>query len=364
MLKYFLGDDVILEEYINYLYCGVGVSAVSLGAAACIVYGCKSIASGVARYKLERTENGPFGTVFRIPNVVETFEGKLDKTGIKKEASTVIKEFVSTLKSNDIDTTNLYRNFRPYSVYEYEGDLCGTYDADTRTLIVDPFNLRESLLRALLEESSTVDEPSFTANGFERTNYTFLQNDEKKEVEHFGEGLNTAYSDILLERYFGIPCKVEHEELVGNVRMIEAMIGRKEMEKLFFSSRLEDLVYRSRVSHSSMEYWIKLLDTVHRSLEIGQGRPVRNLGLVKYRRLSLDVCKELTYFIRHCDAMGDTETTLEMRGILNSFLVSDDYNAKYHLSKEDKEAIVDWYEKVMGTDQRLPYAIHPRTNLS
>ncbi len=157
---------------------------------------------------------------------------KIDKKGIKKDASKAINEFISTIKDLGYDVTSIYEKFHPDMIEETRGEDAGTYDRRTNKLLIDPNDVRNSLLRALLDMYTSREYMTFTVRGFERTvcakkiPYNTIEN-----VSTFARGLNEGYKDVFLQRHFGVQPK--YEELANMVRLLEIILGQKEMEKMF-----------------------------------------------------------------------------------------------------------------------------------
>lgn len=302
--------------------------------------------------KLERTEQAIIGDIRRLPKVEPVKQDKLDKTGIKKEASEIIKEFVSTFKSEGIDLSNLYRNFRPYCIEEVsKSDHAGKYDLETHRLLVDPNNLRETLLRALLKEASASVYPGFITNGFERINMGLDNRGREIVVENLGVGLNVGYTEILLGRYFELPRR--YDEVTEVVELIETIVGQKSMESLFFQGDLKRLVYDSGVCSINFEDWIKKLDRVYYSLYGNKGKTAKKLGEASYRSLVIDVSRKLIYkaAIHYCITHSAIETSQMIEDInFLLFLRSKTSSKHYGLLESDIDAIKSYGDTILSRE--------------
>lgn len=157
---------------------------------------------------------------------------KTDKKGIKKDASKAINEFISTIKDLGYDVTSIYEKFHPDMIEETRGEDASTYDRRTNKLLIDPNDVRNSLLRALLDMYTSREYMTFTVRGFERTVYAKkIPYNTIESVSTFARGLNEGYKDVFLQRHFGVQPK--YEDLANMVRLSEIILGQKEMEKMF-----------------------------------------------------------------------------------------------------------------------------------
>lgn len=350
------------EENIFYIIGGtVGISACALGLSSGIVATCKVLGDCIENARLARDEAKGLGTIFPTPTFGEVTDKKIDKRGIKKDASIVINEFVSTLKEAGIDLDNLYRNFRKASIRQTSSSY-GSFDQTDNYLLVNNDNLRETLLRALLEMTVTFKDTKTCIRGFERINYS-SQSEKEEVVENFGMGLNEAYKEIILGRYFELPYR--YDFLVTIVKLIEDMVGRERMEDLFFKGDLGSLVYRTHIYHSTMEMWIKRLDRVFLSCEreIKSIYPkldvLKRLGNASYRSLFVGVSKKYIDYIVGLYKLreGKTSATLKLSS-LNSllYLESTKSNADpFKLKESDIDTIKSYGDPRLEQLRGYPY---------
>lgn len=156
---------------------------------------------------------------------------KIDKTGIKKEGRITINEFVRTFSNIEhIDTRRLNKNFKPYMIEMTDKDV-PPYDRKRKKIRLSSTDTRASLLRALLDLSSMYEYADGETYGFESIGNAIVG----KDYWH-GRGLNEGYKDVLLKRYFNV--EPAYPELARLALFVEYIVGRVEMEKLFFKGEL------------------------------------------------------------------------------------------------------------------------------
>ena len=171
-------------------------------------------------YRMDTIPNFDAAPNYKVPT-------KINKTGIKKEMSKIINEFVSTMKLAGFDVRAIYESLSKDSIEMRKGTDIGTYKRRENRLIVDPDDIRSTLLRGLLEMCVSKKYTDFEASGFERTTY----DEEQTPIHRFGYGLNEGYKDIILKRYFDVPYR--YHELADLANLIELAIGKKKMETYF-----------------------------------------------------------------------------------------------------------------------------------
>ncbi len=319
---------------------------------------------------LIKEEKGSFGTIFVGPPQSVVEKRTLNKSGIKKEASIVISEFVTTLEGAGLDISNLYRRFQPHSI-ENNAKYGGNYDCREGKLYVNEDNLRETLLYALLEETITFDdEKKFIACGFERVNFHTSKNE--KMVEHFGYGLNEAYQQLFLERYFDLP--IRDTSLVDLVRMFEELVGREKMEKAFFTGNLIEFFYsrRSDFSVNKFKKWIKKLDTIYASLHLGMSYGfskntslLKQLGAASFRSLFVEMAKDYidqikkNVLLQRCNE-PDADTLLSRLDHYLAFTGSDEKPGDYRLKSSDVEVVQTYLNQAFPNHLVKPYIIRPK----
>lgn len=348
---------------------GGGSAILAFGASYALLETSSLLADFAAHIRLVREENAPLGTIFVIPPQSIVEKRKLDKSGIKKEASVVINEFVSTLEKEGINLDNLYRRFQPHSV-QSNLKLAGQYQPSTGILYVDTENLRETLLRALLEETITFDdEKKFVACGFERVN--FDSKGKEKVIEWFGFGLNEAYKQIFMERYFGLPN--QNTSLVTLAFMIENLVGREKMEKAFLTGDFIEFLYSRRnvFSVNKFKKWVKKLDTIYDSLYMGLSYCFKNTSLLKqlgaasFRSLFVEIAKDYidqikeNVLLQRCNEL-DADIALSRLDRYLAFTGSGEKSGDYKLRRSDVEAVQAYLNQAFPNHLVKPYTIRPK----
>ncbi len=345
----------------------------AFGASYALLETSSLLADFAAHIRLIREENAPLGTIFVVPPQSIVEKRKLDKSGIKKEASVVINEFVSTLEKEGIALDNLYRRFQPHSV-QPNLKLAGQYQPSTGILYVDTNNLRETLLRALLEETITFDEDKkFIAHGFERINYDSRENE--KIIEHFGYGMNETYKQLFMARHFDLP--IRDESLVSLLRMIEEILGTTKLEDVFLTGNLVDLIHSFMSFHttSTFKRWIKSFDRAYTSLHRGQSYSLsknnsllKQLGVTCYRGLFLEIAENyIRYIKRIAQRPGGALTADILLARLDQYLFipSGDKNpSDYKLKSSDVEAIRAYRDEMFPHRKEPSYVIRPKDSSS
>ena len=220
------------EETMKIIY---GVSIVGLAV------GIQAVAAKIAidaRLDVKRKESEQYRKIDRIPATGKAYgvRKKIDKKGIKKEESTVIKYFEQVMRKVGFDTSTFYRDFRSEALVFRKGKDIGSYDAHKGKLIIDPDDVSSTLYGALLDMVVTRDYSYFAVRGFERWSY----NHENAVVTHIGYGLQKGYKDVFLKRYFDVPYR--YPELAELAKLIELRIGQKTMEKLFAKGDLRAII--------------------------------------------------------------------------------------------------------------------------
>lgn len=217
---------------------------------------------------------------------------KVDKFGIKKEASKTINEFSRTLSQNKIDLNGFYRNINSSRIV-YMTNTEGYYDPLEKNLMVDPNRIRESLLRALFEMSAScvfqdIYGRTVVASGFERT-----LNDKEhwpEQIYHIGYGLSQGYKDILLARYFGIEGR--YSRLSELVVLFEYIVGNKAMMEAFMTGDLALIKssFGDSEAYKSIRTLLKM-DNMYDALYLDNS--FRKIGInFTYRDLVIELSKQ------------------------------------------------------------------------
>lgn len=259
--------------------------------------------------RIKRQDQIKYGIIDSPPARTEQVHHHLNKNGVKKEASIIINEFLNMANSRGFDVDSLYENFGPCAITETKSKNIGSFDACKQKLIVDADDLRSTLLRALLDAASTRVFPFYTYSGFDIKSYRPLNN-ERKEIRHFGFGLNEAYKDVLLKRYFGISYR--YPKLADIARLLELHVGQKVMENAFFRGDLravldtpESPVLKSDVIPKTKYYsFEKVVSNIVADLDTLY-KPMYHEGLVQrsksekiYRRVLLKASKTVVFDVQ------------------------------------------------------------------
>ncbi len=167
---------------------------------------------------------------------------KVSKVGISKEASICINEFLSILsKRKNITLDNFYRNVHPYFIREgrFGRERLAEYDMFER-IIYYAEEIRESIFHELLHMASSWRKGYTYTCGFQQIGY----DEQENELTDIGAGLNEGYTQLLTERYFrylGDRVGV-YKVPVRLASYVEVLVGREQMESLFFEGNLEGLI--------------------------------------------------------------------------------------------------------------------------
>ncbi len=302
-----------------------------------------------------------FTSIDRVPEVKRDKDNrKLDKKGIKKEASSVINRFLSTFRSlPHVDLSGIYENFAPYCIEE---DLSVPhYDKSSKKIFVNPSDLKNSLLRGLLEMAITREyiklneyymETSFVAEGFTRT----IGSD--KYSYRIGMGLTNGYKDLILNRYFDVDYR--YPVLADIVELIEFQVGREKMEKLFFQGDLREII--RIMGECEDKTWLIDLDKIY-EMHMRSPYIVKKKAYSEYRSLlisltKLAIKKGMDYYegrfidSYHLTASEFLDAQLEgrMNGIrIISTVNSIMRNAKVHgiILENDAEELNQFGEKIL-----------------
>lgn len=283
-----------------------------------------TILSGYAAFKVKHMINdGKKKTIYfgEVPAPIKCPKRKIDKTGIKKEASRTIDEFVSKMEENGFDLSNFYRNFHSRMIMTVP-HTDGFYDEKEGRLIVSQEDVRSSLLRGLLDLSTTISTDKITATGFERT---FLYGQNKKPLKRYGYGLNEGYKEVLLWRMFSI--RHSYKRVTELALLIEYLVGKKKMQSLYLTGNLQTLVYilnGNAGNYSISQRWICTLDNLFDAVYLDD--PIKSVTVNKAYRdmlisLAIAVAKEAKslYFTSY-NITENRARVYEMLKSLNSTL--------------------------------------------
>lgn len=282
-------------------------------------------------YSIDKRTSREFIRVSQVPEFAREPEKKIDKRGIKKEESRTINEFIQTMNKNGFDLSNFYRNFKPFSLI-YLPQAVGHYDWNKSHIFVDPENVRPSLLRALLDMSTTVVYDEFgdrtVARGFDRIVYTPREFGIRQK-NRLGYGLNEGYKDVFLKRYFGVD--EVYPKMSELATMLEMLAEKESLEKNFIKGNLAFLLtYPSNRMYERptiVKNWILLMDDVFDGMYLDNylRKPLLN---VKYRQLLIELSKKILLRVNHIygeqplyriiDATGNSWENSQLGDMLNT----------------------------------------------
>lgn len=235
-----------------------------------------------------------FTSIDRVPKIKKSeLPKRLVKTGIKKEASVIINQYLKTLKARPhIDLRGIYENFMPYCIDESK-NVSPHYDSTSKKIFVDSNDFKNSLLRGLLDmtvsheyEKVDVDKfgdskkSSFKTDGFTRAIGT---NEYSYEI---GMGITEGYKDLLLERYFDVDYR--YPPLANIVQLIEFEVGQELMESLFFQGNLRELL--QIMNECEDKTWLTDIDKIFESLKTSPFKIKKNV-INEYRQLLISLSR-------------------------------------------------------------------------
>lgn len=286
--------DGNIISFVNVLLFACEVGVVHVGTKVALRYN--------RHFALKKDASAKNISVDRLPESIKV-TNKIPKEGIKKDIAGYIKKFISTLsKEGHIDLSNLYRNLRPFGIVsdkDFDEEVeAGSYDANKRLIVFDEDDKYSTVMMGLLECASTRETETALASGFERTRYKVASDGSKAEDYHIGFGLNYGYKQILLNRYFDY--SYEDDEIIEIVSLIEHLVGRDEMESMFFSGNLRDLIdkigKRCYSPNAGIEC-VKNIDYLYK-VQMEESRIVTSLSEGTYRKLLCDISWALMHRIR------------------------------------------------------------------
>lgn len=236
-----------------------------------------------------------------LPKKVKCAKVKIDRKGIKKEENLAINEFISTFDKEGLELSGFYKNINASKII-YSPKTEGYYDALEKNIVIDPNNIRSSLLRALLEMSATytfsyLSTQTIVASGFERSVYDKDYWPSRKY--YIGYGLSQGYKDILLKRFFGIEgCYPLLSELAT---LIEDLVGTETMQRYFMTGDLANL--RSNLYNSLLYRYrdgvacIVKMDDLYDAMYLDN--PFKKIGIEStYRGLIVELSKRAISKVR------------------------------------------------------------------
>lgn len=254
-----------------------------------------SLEKGIRLYRTR----GQYKKIMALPEILCTREqGDLpvvSKVGIKKEASKCLNEFISVMRKNPrADVANFCKQCAPYGI-EYGqaqknryNKTAGWYHDLSNLIVLDEKDVRANAFHEFMHMLSTRRWMDRVFCGFRQKRYEFTEEKKKKLfydrfrqkkyesmekkkklVYDVGRGINEAYTQLLIERYFKEHgCGEAYQMSQKIVYFVECIIGSKKMEKFYFDSDLRALVDEmSRyISYKEATLFIKKFDEFHRDI--------------------------------------------------------------------------------------------------
>lgn len=216
--------------------------------ATCIAATTSSIKSGLlAHAKLSSKDNSTNISIDALPECVY-------ETDDSKERSVILRsgiwnhsiEFERALDIRpNISLGAYYQNFPKVKLYINSIDDRSKYpekfyyDGQDNAMKLDPLDIRASMLKSTLLLSSTYETENILATGFTRTKKNYTGSSLNYKI---GESLTSGYTTLLYNRYFGTGDKPSSPIEMAFAKLIELIIGKDEMESMYFRGALNELV--------------------------------------------------------------------------------------------------------------------------
>lgn len=207
-------------------------------------------------YMMDFFKSRHFILIDRIPTTPSKKVSKksFDKSGLDTEERATLKEFGKTMSDNNLEISRVTERFSADSLVARKGQDIGSYDLKTGKFIIDPDAKRETLLRSLLDCTSSHEYRCFTVRGFERSEKENVVKEPEypNRKTHYGFGLNEGYKDVLLQRYFDVPNR--YPELADMALLIEMIVGREKMESSFINGDLFEVARTLNREYTDYDY--------------------------------------------------------------------------------------------------------------
>lgn len=185
-----------------------------------------------------------FDKTFKIsktPNILREQNIK-NKNHFKRKFNIYINTFYNTLEKENINTDLFLKNLQTLLIEEKENfkDLIyippkvnGFYDFDENKIVVLEDHILTSIYHELLHCASSKKVEDGSICGFSK----------KTNKINIGRGLNEGYTILLEERYFGNIYNQTAYTLEKHIAsMLEKIIGKDIMTKLYFDASLQKLI--------------------------------------------------------------------------------------------------------------------------
>lgn len=186
----------------------------------------------------------------------------------KENVKEIIEHFVSTLgKENHIDLSNFYKNTEDFNIVDKSacfhldhGAKFSTVNKKKKGIVIRSKEIEETIYHELIHLATFVSWEDIEACGFRQLKYKSPR--KSATIYDIGAGLTEGYTELLSNRHFkDRAVKESYLELVDFSRFIEVLVGKDEMESLFFKANLPGLVNKLQ-SYASLEQVIKLLKDI------------------------------------------------------------------------------------------------------
>lgn len=178
---------------------------------------------------------------------------------------------------------------------------------------------------------------------------------------NIGKGLNEGYTALLEKRYFG---SIEHTQKRGYVieefisSMLEQIVGKEEMEKLYFNADLDGLIEclkqfsNEEDIYSFLEYFDKILVNTKKKVSPKEAKHIYKF--IGEFLLKLQIYKAITLF--EADKINDEEfLTLidDFIILLNTNYVLSKKNTYHFLTKELTDKILDEVNEELDNTKKI-----------
>ncbi len=223
---------------------------------------------GVEDLKFKLCKENKYKSIDRVPEFQESEMGII-KAGIDSEVRSAIDEFIQFFDGSGlnmgeliekINTAEIRKSGFPIFRKSLSKAFLGYYDASAKRVSIDKKDIRKTTLKALLDMVTRKDYDGFSVNGLQRTKYKFNKNGKKKYKYSIGIGLNEAYKEIMLNRYFG--CEYDYPELVDLGLLIEGIVGQERMIEAFLTGDLGSVM--ESLEENGIDYkTIKRMDSIY-----------------------------------------------------------------------------------------------------
>ncbi len=256
--------------------------------------------------------------VYLPPEIKKTIES-VNTDHIRDEFKDSVLRFTDVLKKNfeekdiilflnNLNNVNIVSNHKKH-VFGDNSKIVGTaatYDTRKNSIVIINKNSKNAIFHELFHMSSTKKENGVIYCGFSQT-------DNIKHI-NIGDGLNEGYTELLASRYFYKDDDgVSYPYLVYVSMLLELIVGKDKMEKMYMNASLYDLIdeLKKYAYYEDIMKFINDLDFIKEYLvKIKKGKSVN-------KELE-DSFKRINYFL------------------INSYIESFKYNKSYKYTDINK----------------------------